>query len=609
MSESGKTDGSEMNSRQDKNRIIKVEKVMGFQVKYEEITSIRELILAQLDRWIEQIDAVRSSIVEIAAMSEMHGEAAEHVRSYMWDYHMNLANMIKDTIETYRSSFILYTDWYYNIDSDQLAEMSQDSMEGLEENIQGARSDFDAVAEEVADIERELSAYLDVGRFSTTCMESCFDNALAGVQNVRTQIGEYEEAHSHADMYPIDMMAGYLRSIIGGQLGGSSATISAYDASVVNATESFQLAQMMDGMLSTYLEQVKDRVNSCEEFYELQQQQWQESIRLRTEEGIVKTLVGVGTMILGGMLVVATCGMALPLVATVGVMAIGAGTAAYGFSNTVEGGQDVYAGVTGDPRMVSVNPIRDTVFASNPDLYYLIGNVLTIAASLILTGGMAANAAVSAGTSIGRAVVTEYAKQGLTMAASSYVEKSMTEATNSPLAGFVVGSLTGMATYGTLSEAELEVVNNVKRPQQLGNVGESGRNTATTIDYSYKFDRELANFNDGYEIRTTVDKDLILVQYSSDAPDASLCYWTTVDEANGITTLNDYMDKLALSKDWGNRNTVKVARIPAGTEVKYAVGTAREQLLIADPRPGGGVQYLFNQFDTDWITEIRSFSN
>lgn len=41
----------------------------------------------------------------------------------------------------------------------------------------------------------------------------------------------------------------------------------------------------------------------------------------------------------------------------------------------------------------------------------------------------------------------------------------------------------------------------------------------------------------------------------------------------------------------------------------YAVGTAREQLLIADPRPGGGVQYLFNQFDTDWITEIRSFSN
>ena len=186
-------------------------------------------------------------------------------------------------------------------------------------------------------------------------------------------------------------------------------------------------------------------------------------------------------MILGGMLVVATCGMALPLVTTVGVVAIGLGTTAYGCANAIEGGQDVYAGVTGDPRMVSVNPIRDILFASNPELYYLIGNALTISASMILTGGMAANAAVSAGTSIGRAVVTEYAKQGLTMAASSYVEKSMTEATNSPLAGFVVGSLTGIATYGTLNEAELEVVNNVKRPQQLGNVGESGSKTIDDI--------------------------------------------------------------------------------------------------------------------------------
>ncbi len=83
----------------------------------------------------------------------------------------------------------------------------------------------------------------------------------------------------------------------------------------------------------------------------------------------------------------------------------------------------------------------------------------------------------------------------------------------------------------------------------------------------------------------------------------------TIDEANGISTVEEYMDKLALSKDWGERNTVKVARIPKGTDVKHAIGTAKEQLNIADPRPGGGVQYLFNEFDENWITEIRSFPN
>lgn len=79
----------------------------------------------------------------------------------------------------------------------------------------------------------------------------------------------------------------------------------------------------------------------------------------------------------------------------------------------------------------------------------------------------------------------------------------------------------GMSGGGTevLEEIVEESIDDVAKSRIKG-----GRQTATIIDYSYKFDRELANFNDGYEIRTTVDKDLILVQYSSDTPDASLCY-------------------------------------------------------------------------------------
>ena len=233
--------------------------------------------------------------------------------------------------------------------------------------------------------------------------------------------------------------------------------------------------------------------------------------------------------------------------------------------------------MTGDSRLVSVNPIRDTLFASNPDLYYLIGNVLTIAASLILTGGMAANAAVSAGTSIGRAVVTEYAKQGLTVAASSYVDKRMTEATNSPLAGFVVGSLTGMATYGTLSEldsmanvsglhssfaegmskedaqkyldflengskeglteAEIRGIGKVDealalkkvnpeellelRKQQLGNVGESGRNTAQKVFTDNPFD-EAGNLKPNISYQTGEFK----YNYETDA-NGRISNWNT----------------------------------------------------------------------------------
>lgn len=135
-----------------------------------------------------------------------------------------------------------------------------------------------------------------------------------------------------------------------------------------------------------------------------------------------------------------------------------------------------------------------------------------------------------------------------------------------------------------------------------------GSKTSKVWNYSKQFEGELSNFNDGYEIRHVVDKDMYLVQFHSNAEvgsGRSLKYWTTFDEANGISTINDYMDKMALMSNWGARDNVSIAKIPAGTEIKYAVGTAREQIGAIESRPGGGLQMLFEQFDDSWVLQTR----
>ena len=43
-----------------------------------------------------------------------------------------------------------------------------------------------------------------------------------------------------------------------------------------------------------------------------------------------------------------------------------------------------------------------------------------------------------------------------------------------------------------------------------------------------------------------------------------------------------------------------------GTEVTHAIGTAKAQTKISDPRPGNGKQILFIKFDSNWITEVRN---
>ena len=142
--------------------------------------------------------------------------------------------------------------------------------------------------------------------------------------------------------------------------------------------------------------------------------------------------------------------------------------------------------------------------------------------------------------------------------------------------------------------------------QREAGAGKSGRESSI-MDYSNRFADSLAeDFNPGVEVRDVVKEDMILVQFSSDAPNASLRYWTTIDEANGISTIEEYMDKMALSKEWGNRNVVKVARVKKGTEVTHAIGTAKAQTKISDPRPGNGKQILFSKFDSNWITEVRN---
>lgn len=47
-------------------------------------------------------------------------------------------------------------------------------------------------------------------------------------------------------------------------------------------------------------------------------------------------------------------------------------------------------------------------------------------------------------------------------------------------------------------------------------------------------------------------------------------------------------------------------RIPAGTKIKYAIGTAKEQAGATESRPGGGRQILFEQFDDAWVLDTRS---
>ena len=110
--------------------------------------------------------------------------------------------------------------------------------------------------------------------------------------------------------------------------------------------------------------------------------------------GLLKTGSALAVLAIGAAAVVATGGTALPAVlglfagtvsagtaiVTVGTFAAGSAAVAFGFADILEAAQDVGYGTVGSSR-ASFNPLRDTMFTGNEDLYYGLEMLTTLIAS------------------------------------------------------------------------------------------------------------------------------------------------------------------------------------------------------------------------------------
>lgn len=102
----------------------------------------------------------------------------------------------------------------------------------------------------------------------------------------------------------------------------------------------------------------------------------------RKAEGLKQFLAGIVSVTVGTALIFLTAGAAAPIV--FGAAVVGGTSTLYGLSNATEGMNNISLGFSGDGFTVAENPIRDTLFAGNPELYYTIGNASTMISAMAL---------------------------------------------------------------------------------------------------------------------------------------------------------------------------------------------------------------------------------
>ena len=605
----------------------------GFQINYTDLSDLFWEYKRKIENLIENIDNCIEKINMFTENAVFTGKTGDAVKSYLGEAHITILSGIKVTAQTLLDNMAAYKDGYRAIDSSTNFKLDEEAIQEFRKKLASNYEDTDEYTGEIRSALSEVSDISDVGMPDSNGVFDIHEQMDSDLIKLVSNVNSYERENVVRLENSVELLLENLQSCLS-KIGLSQGAIESYE------TGSF-ITGKDAGTLNTGIKIFGDlhekNKEAYDEIYETEQKIKDEAEKRKTQ-GIWRTVGGAVLIATGVACIVLTGGAAIPIVADVAV-AVGSGTAVFGAADAIEGTQDIYYGSTGDIDSTAVNGIKDDLFQGNEDAYYLTENAFAFAASAMIPIGQAS----TAGNLTFKSTATIVAKEGISMGAGAGAQKITTDVTGNDTAGMVAGMVASGMTAKGLNGIEAEANKLAKAPKGIdgvtegagnlaedvgkagkglegaakgaesaaedaGKVVESGSSSGKVWDYSKQFDGELANFNAGYEIKNVIKEDLYLVQFHSNAEvgsGRSLKYWTTFDAANRISTVDDYMNQMALLSNWGARDNVSIAKIPAGTKIKYAIGTAKEQVGAIESRPGGGLQILFEKFDDGWVLDTR----
>ena len=595
----------------------------GFQINYTDLSDLFWEYKRKIENLIENIDNCIEKINMFTENAVFTGKTGDAVKSYLGEAHITILSGIKVTAQTLLDNMAAYKAGYRVIDSSTNFKLDEEAIQEFRKKLASNYEDTDEYTDKIRSVLSEVSDISDVGMPDSNGVFDIHEQMDSDLIKLVSNVNSYERENVVRLENSVELLLENLQSCLS-KIGLSQCAIESYE------TGSF-ITGKDAGALNTGIKIFGDlhekNKEAYDEIYETEQKIKDEAEKRKTQ-GIWRTVGGAVLIATGAACIVLTGGAATPIVADVAV-AVGSGTAVFGAADAIEGTQDIYYGSTGDIDSTAVNGIKDDLFQGNEDAYYLTENAFAFAASAMIPIGHAS----TAGNLTFKSTATIVAKEGISMGAGAGAQKITTDVTGNDTAGMVAGMVASGVTAKGLNGIEAEANKLAKAPkgidgvteeagkglegaakgaesaaEDVGKVVESGSSSGKVWDYSKQFDGELANFNAGYEIKNVIKEDLYLVQFHSNAEvgsGRSLKYWTTFDAANRISTVDDYMNQMALLSNWGARDNVSIAKIPAGTKIKYAIGTAKEQVGAIESRPGGGLQILFEKFDDGWVLDTR----
>lgn len=353
---------------------------MSYHVKFNDITSMHGQTNQTIQQWGESLKNLQESIALLANQSELQGKAMTSAKSYMTEVHGTFIQTLMRLMNEYTASFLLYKDGYYQIDTHNHAELPEDVYKGIHSDLGKSKQRFEQQLEQLTTAKLRVAGLVNYQGTSHTKTKFTYEKLMKDIKHLDESISQYEEMHARQDLQAFKELLDATKSLIA-EHSSRNRSLESYQSGAFGKLPSIQRFMVAYEQVTAKL---NDRMGIIQAALERDQVRMEAlHAEERTKQGLMNLVFGVLTIIAGASALVMSGGTMLPIVTSAfkyGAMAL----SMYGASNSIEAGQNIYYGLSGDGKSVAVNPIRDTIFLGNGELYHGFGQVFTLTTGVFI---------------------------------------------------------------------------------------------------------------------------------------------------------------------------------------------------------------------------------
>ena len=353
---------------------------MSYHVKFNDITSMQGQTNQTIQQWGHALDALQESIASFANQSELQGKAMTSAKSYMTEVHGTFIQTLMRLMNEYTASFLLYKDGYYQIDTHNHAELPEDVYKGLHSDLGKSKQRFEQQLEQLTTAKLRVAGLVNYQGTSHTKTKFTYEKLMKDIQHLDESITQYEEMHARQDLQAFKELLAATKSLLA-EHSSRNRSLESYQSGAFGKLPSVQRFMVAYEQVTA---QLNDRMGIIQAAIERDQVRMEAlHAEERTKQGLMNLVFGVLTFVAGVSALAMSGGTALPIVAPMLKIA-GTATFMYGASNSIEAGQNIYYGLSGDGKSFAMNPIRDTIFLGNGELYHGFGQVFTLTTGVFM---------------------------------------------------------------------------------------------------------------------------------------------------------------------------------------------------------------------------------